>query len=126
MPDTGFTVVLCTAAGCGPRDPGTVSQHLVAALRDTVRSSRHGVLISAGCVVGTGGCALRPTAPVVLVQPCDVERRPCTAAVRVGPLRTVADVDALAGWLRTGELDPTLLPAHLLDLQRRALSAPLN
>jgi hypothetical protein len=122
----GFTAVLCSARGCGPGDSATVSRRLAATLREVVCSSRHGVLVGAGCVVGPSVCALRPTAPVVLVQPCDAERRPVRCAVRVGPLRTLADVEALGVWLRAGDLDPARLPAHLLDVQRRAAAAPAN
>jgi hypothetical protein len=63
---------------------------------------------------------------VVLVQACDARRRPTGVAVRVGPLRTSADVGALTAWLRAGRLDPAGLPARLLDLHRRAAAAPLN
>ena len=104
MPDTGFTAVVCHSRACGSGDPATVASGLFAALRAAVRESRHGVL----------------------VQACDAERRPVASAVRVGPLRTAADVDVLTAWLRAGDLDPGLLPAHLLDVHRRAATAPLN
>lgn len=123
---TGFTAVLCTAPGCGPGDAATVSGHLLATLRAVVRGSRHGLLVSAGCVVGSTACGLRPTAPMVLVQPCDAARHPVGPALRVGPLRTRADVDALGAWLRVGELDLALLPAHLRQLHRRVAAAQSN
>ncbi|WP_433274097.1 hypothetical protein ACQPZA_24390 [Pseudonocardia xinjiangensis] len=123
---TGFTAVLCTATGCGTGDEGTVAAPLLDVLRSAVRSSRHGVLVTTGCLFDGPACAMRATAPVVLVQACDARRRPTGVAVRVGPLRTSADVDALASWLRAGRLDPAELPARLLDLHRRAAAAPLN
>ena len=126
MPDTGFTAVVCHSRACGSGDPATVAAGLFAALRAAVRESRHGVLVRAGCQLGPSICGSRATAPMVLVQACDAERRPVASAVRVGPLRTAADVDALTAWLRAGDLDPGLLPAHLLDLHRRAATAPLN
>lgn len=124
--DVGFTVVLCTAPGCGAGDPATVAGRLVDTLRAAVRQSRLGVLVSTGCVLGGTACALRATAPVVLVQPCDRSRRPTAEVVRVGPMRTAADVDALGAWLRDRVLDPGLLPGHLLDVHRSATAAPLN
>lgn len=122
----GFTVVLCTAPGCGLHDAATVTGRLVDALRGVVRESRFGVLVSTGCLLGGAACGLRATAPVVLVQPCDVERCPTAPAVRVGPLRTSADVATLAGWLRAGYLDAGRLPAHLLHVHRQAAAAQLN
>jgi hypothetical protein len=124
--EPGFTAVFCRSSGCGSGDRATVAVDLFTALRDAVRESRNGVLVSAGCLLGPSICGARATAPVVLVQPCDAERRPVGAAVPVGPLRTAADVETLTGWLRTGSLDPALLPAHLLVVHRRAVAAPLN
>lgn len=115
---SGYTALHCLAPGCGAADEGTVGPELVAALRETVRSSAHGVLVSAGCPFG--GCGPRAVAPVVVVQPCDDERRPTSCALAVGPLRTSADVDAFTGWLGSGDLDPRLLPPHLHDAARRA------
>lgn len=118
----GFTAVLCTARGCGTGDAGTVARPLVEALRSVVAGSEHGVLVSAGCLLGAAACARRPTAPVVVVQPCDADRRPVGGALGIGPLRTVADVATLGAWLRAGRLDPGLLPAHLLDVHRRVVT----
>jgi hypothetical protein len=125
-PGVGFTAVLCSAPGCGVDDDGTVAGRLIDALRAVVRASRHGVLVTTGCLFGTAACGVRARAPVVLVQACDEERRPIGIALRVGPLRTTADVDLLVSWLRAGHLDPAALPARLLDLHRRAVVAPLN
>ncbi|WP_433287120.1 hypothetical protein ACQPZQ_32360 [Pseudonocardia sp. CA-142604] len=123
---SGFTVVLCTTPACGAGDEGTVAGKLIDALRGAVRTSRYGVLVTTGCLFGGAACGVRARAPMVLVQACDPGRRPTGPAVRIGPLRTGADVDALVTWLRTGHLDPAVLPARLLDLHRRAIAAPLN
>lgn len=112
-PCSPYTALSCVAPRCGVGDPATVGSDVVDALREAVRTSREGVLVSAGCFLGTGVCAARPAAPVVVVQPCDEERRPTSCALVVGPLRTSADVQSLAGWLRAGDLDPRLLPSHL-------------
>ncbi|WP_300013934.1 hypothetical protein [Pseudonocardia sp.] len=116
---SGYTALACVAPGCGLADPATVGPALVEALRRAVRASGHGVLVSAGCPFA-GACGPRAVAPVVVVQPCDDERRPTSCALTVGPLRTEADVEAFTAWLRAGDLDPRLLPAHLLDAARRA------
>jgi hypothetical protein len=123
---TGFTVVLCTTSACGAGDEGTVAGKLIDALRGVVRASRYGVLVTTGCLFGEAACVMRARAPVVLVQACDPDRRPTGPALRIGPLRTSADVDALITWLRTGHLDPVGLPPRLLDLHWRAVAAPLN
>lgn len=115
---SGYTAVTCVAPGCGLADDATVGSELVAALREVVRASTHGVLVSSGCMLR--GCPGRAVAPVVVVQPCDEARRPTSCALAVGPLRTTADVEMLAAWLGAGDLDPRLLPAHLLDAARRA------
>jgi hypothetical protein len=121
---TGFTAVVCRSQGCA--DPGTVAPHLVDALRAAVRESPLGVLVSTGCLLGPSACCGRAAAPVVLVQRCDAERRPVAPAVRVGPVRTVADVEALVSWLRTGRLEPGELPGHLLAAHRLMAAAPRN
>jgi hypothetical protein len=121
----GFTAVVCTAPGCGVGDRATVAHEVVDVLRDAVRASRHGVLVSTGCLCGAPACRQRAAAPIVVIQPCDAERRPSGRALPIGPLRTSVDVDTLGAWLRGGQLDPGLLPAHLLGLYRRAI-APLN
>ncbi|WP_214370601.1 hypothetical protein [Pseudonocardia sp. H11422] len=120
----GFTAVVCTAGGC--RATPDEASRTGEMLRDVVRASRHGVLVSSGCLLGATSCRLRPSAPLVVVQPCDADRRPTRPAVRIGPLCTAADVAALEGWLRCGRLDPALLPARLLEVHHRAVSAPTN
>ena len=123
----GFTAVLCTSPACGVGDEGTVTNGLIDALRAVVRSSRFGVLVTTGCLFGGVACGGKATrSPVVLVQACDTQRRPTGIAVRVGPMRTDADVEALVSWLRSGHLDAGALPARLLAMHRRAAAAPLN
>lgn len=114
---SGYTALSCIAGRCGTGDAATVGDAVAAELRAVVRSSEQGVLVSAGCLLGGAVCAERPVAPVVVVQPCDAERRPTAHALAVGPLRTSADVAALGAWLRAGDLDPHLLPPHLLPDQ---------
>jgi hypothetical protein len=126
VPEPGFTAVACRSEGCADGDAATVADDLFSALRTAVRDSRHGVLVSAGCLLGQSICGARATAPVVLVQRCNTERRPVGAGVRIGPLRTAADVEAVVAWLRSGALDPRRLPAHVLSLHCGMSAAPLN
>jgi hypothetical protein len=106
-----------TAVTCGTCTvPGGVGPALQEALREVVRASQGGVLVRSGCLAG---CPVRPAGPVVVVQPCDAGRRPTAPALRIGPLRTGADVAALAAWLRAADLDPRLLPRPLVVPPRR-------
>ncbi len=113
----GFTVVVCQADACG------TAPALMPALRGVVRSTRHGVLIASGCTLGTLTCRSRAAGTVVLVQPCDVDRRPVGSAVHVGPLRTRSDVADLVSWLRAGNLDAAALPWWLRFDSARRLAA---
>jgi hypothetical protein len=103
MDRTGFVAVHCTACAAHPA--------LGETLREAVRGSRGGVLVRAGCLLGAG-CA----GGFVVVQPCDDASRPTRPALRIGPVRTTADLAALGNWLGAGRLDPRELPAHLLGL----------
>lgn len=118
----GYTLVICAASACRPEKPNRVA----AALRECVQSSRHGVLIVSGCSVSAIGCRLRPAGLVVVVQPCDVHRRPTGLAVRVGPLRSDDDVAAVQAWIRHARFDPALLPPHLVMLHRTTRAAMYN
>ena len=113
----GYTVVACAAVPCR----GEPADDLRAVLRDCVAGSALGVLVVAGCTMGPTGCGLRPPGPVVVVQPCDAERRPMGAAVRIGPVRSAEDVDAVRDWLRAARFDPAALPARLTALHGAAM-----
>lgn len=126
MESSGFTAFLCASSGCGVGDAGSTAARTLDTLRGAVGASRLGVLVSTGCLLGSSFCAARATSPVVLVQPCDAERRPTACAVLVGPLRTDEDVAAVAQWLVVGDLDPGLLAPHLVDVHRRLAAAARN
>jgi hypothetical protein len=96
---TGYTAVVCTAPG---------------------------VLVVAGCTLGAVVCRLRPPAPLVVVQPCDVQRRPIGPAVRVGPLRSRADVTELVLWLGRARFDVDALPDRLAVTHRAVGAATVN
>lgn len=116
----GFTLVLCAAASCRPAEP------LFAELRESVRASRHGVLVVSGCLSGPVSCRLRPGGHVLLLQPCDADRRPRGPAVRIGPVRTEQDRRDVRSWIERGRFDPHLLPAHLVTEHRRVTAAAAN
>lgn len=118
----GYTLVVCAAPACVTEQPNRATE----ALRDCVRSSRHGVLVVSGCSLGAVGCRLRPTGALILAQPCDVDRRPTGPAVRVGPLRSDDDVAAVQAWIRAARFDPALLPPHLVALHRTTRAAMHN
>lgn len=103
MDRTGFVAVRCTACAAHPALDDT--------LRETVRGSRAAILVQARCVLGEG-CG----GGFVVIQPCDDAQRATRPALRIGPVRTTADVAAVANWLRAGHLDPRDLPAHLIGL----------
>ena len=118
----GYTAIVCTAPGCR----SSLSAELLADLRAAVRGSRRGVLVVSGCTLGAVACRLRPPAPLVVLQPCDVQRRPVGPAVRVGPLRSRDDVAELARWLARARFDVDDLPAHLVATHRAVGAAGVN
>jgi len=109
---TGYTAILCGAGPCH-------APQLAARLRDTVGAGRHGVLVISGCTVGGLACRVRAPGAMLVVQPCDTERRPTGRAIHVGPIGP-ADVDAVTTWLAGAPLDPAALPARLTALLARA------
>jgi hypothetical protein len=73
------------------------------------------VLISAGCLLRAPRC-LAPghdSGAYLVVQPCDVDRRPRGTAIGIGPVLTNADAAAAAEWLAFGGLDTALLAPRL-------------
>lgn len=121
----GFTVVRCGACAHAPSGfdedaHGTVAalpgidEVLVEGLRAVVQDSAHGVLVTTGCRLGLGVCAVRRPGLMLLVQACDATRtRPESPVVAVGPVRSTDDVRAVTCWLQDGAPDPQALPARL-------------
>lgn len=112
-----FTAILCHGPACGP-DPEP-DEGPLGALRECVRRNRHGVLISAGCLLDrltcrtVAGTAQRPAGPLLVVQPCRNDRSPIGPAHWLGPLSTPDDIAAVCRWLDAGDLSILALPAHL-------------
>ncbi|HTW05592.1 MAG TPA: hypothetical protein VMF87_35235, partial [Streptosporangiaceae bacterium] len=107
MSDEPFNAVVCNAGPCaGPAGP--LLRHLSAA----TRRCPHGVLISTGCVLRAERCLRAPghdSGAYLMVQPCDLDRRPHGTAIGIGPVLTNADAVAVANWLAGDSLDPTRL-----------------
>jgi hypothetical protein len=107
-----FTLVVCTT--CRDTADGEVAD----GLRQAVRDCPHGVMVATGCLDRFLHC--RPGRGLyAAVQPCAVDRRPTRAVVRLGPLVTEADAEAVGAWLRAGMPDDGTLPDRL-----RAAPAP--
>ncbi|HEY2224535.1 hypothetical protein [Actinomycetospora sp.] len=106
---SGVTVVACGVHGCphASASPDGSDDELRAAIRETP----HGVLVRSGCLQG---CSTETSSAgaTVLVQPCDVHRRPSGPTLVVGPLHEQADVAECCAWLRAGA--PAPAPAHLV------------
>jgi hypothetical protein len=84
------------------------------------------VLVVSGCSLSPALCRFRAEGPVVVIQPCDIDRQPTSPLIRVGPIRTMSDVVAVRQWLRVGTLDADALPSHLSGLHRNAFAAASN
>ncbi|MFJ8787409.1 hypothetical protein [Streptomyces sp. NPDC102476] len=108
-----FTLIVC--ASCDP-----VAEEVMDALRRAVRGCRHGVMVSTGCLQKVLHCR-RPRGLYAAVQPCAEDRRPCGSVVRLGPLVTDDDAEAVGSWLRAGMPDDGTLPDRV-----RAAPAPQN
>jgi hypothetical protein len=113
--DRGFTALVCHGKACGGHH-----ETIVSGLRECVHRHPHGVLVSAGCVLGRLGChALatscprRPAGTLVVVQPCSVDRDPIGPALWIGPVAVAEDVAAVCRWLDAGHLYTIMLPVHL-------------
>ncbi|MFC7339909.1 hypothetical protein [Saccharopolyspora griseoalba] len=116
---TGYTAVLCEA--CEPSDDLGVLD----ALSDSVSRSPHGVLVRSPCQLGKLWCRTRKNSrrtagQVILVQPCDVRRRPLGPVILVGPIRTSADLADVTLWLESTPTSAEGLPERL----RSPLSDP--
>ncbi|OIJ97678.1 hypothetical protein [Streptomyces monashensis] len=114
-----FTLVVCgscrTAAG----------NQVMEGLRRAVRACPHGVMVSTGCLEMVlhcrGGRGVHAAA-----QPCEADRRPSGAVVRLGPLVSEADAEAVAAWLGAGMPEDGTLPDRLRTAPAPRWVARLN
>ncbi|MEU8029616.1 hypothetical protein AB0C13_13435 [Streptomyces sp. NPDC049099] len=107
-----FTLVVCAAC----RD--AANEHVMDVLRRAVRACPHGVMVSTGCLDQFMHCRTG-RGVYAAVQPCVADRRPTGAVVRLGPLASRADAEAVAAWLHAGMPADAGLPESL-----RAAPAP--
>ena len=125
-PTTGFTAVVCHICSNDAELP------VLQALRETIRRCPHGILLSAGCLLGQLWChsgrnrTPRLAGPIVLVQPCTTTRQPVGPAIPVGPLRTAQDLAVLGSWLEQAPHDHNGLPARLREIRRHQPNATHN
>jgi hypothetical protein len=116
--DQSFHLALCRTGPC------TADRGLLGRLRVAVGRSRHGILISTGCLVCAPRCyqdAGPDSGPVLVVQPCDQDGRARVPAIFVGPVLTARDVESVGAWLEEGVLDPSRLDPHLRYTTGRAV-----
>lgn len=104
-----FTVAVCRRC--------TAEQEplIMTLLRRLVRRSPHGVLVQTQCLVGEFTCAtMHPSrSPIMVLQPCTVDRTPSAAMVWVGPIETDADARVACRWVAAGGWESADLPARL-------------
>ncbi|MBD0841328.1 MULTISPECIES: hypothetical protein [unclassified Streptomyces] len=117
--DRPFTLVVC--ATC--RD--AADDHVMDVLRRAVRACSHGVMISTGCLDRFLHCR-SGRGLYAAVQPCAADRRAVGAVVRLGPIATRADAEAVAAWLRAGMPDDGSLAESLLAAPAPRQVAHLN
>jgi hypothetical protein len=112
--DRAFTLIMCTCCEATPGLP------VLQKLRNSIRRSRHGILVTAPCLLGKLACTAHTDGPgiMVLLQPCSDDRSPVGPPRWVGPVTNAADVEALRAWLERGKW-------HIGTLPRR-LQSPLN
>lgn len=111
MNDQPFNAIVCLSGPCA--DSG---QRLLQRLRAAIRRCPQGVLISTGCLLRAPRCRTAPghdSGAYLLIQPCDLARRPRGVAIIIGPVLTNADADAVAEWLADGSLDAARLEPRL-------------
>jgi hypothetical protein len=104
-----FTVIVCS---CCAAEPGL---SVLQGLRESIRRCRHGILVSAPCLLGKLTCAARTdgSGAMVLLQPCSTDRSPVGPPRWVGPITNPADTEAVRAWLERGDWNVGALPQRL-------------
>ena len=121
--DRPFNVIVCSC--CATESGLAVLQEL----GESIRRCRHGILVSAPCLLGKLTCAARTDGPgtMVLLQPCSTDRSPLGPPRWVGPITNPADAEAVRTWLERGRWDIDTLPQRLRSpLNSRAAASSRN
>ncbi|MGY1439395.1 hypothetical protein [Streptomyces reniochalinae] len=115
-----FTLVVCTA--CAPASAARPLERL----RVAVRGCPHGVMVTSGCLGLLSTCR-RPAAGLfAVVQPCTRRREPSGPPLRLGPILTMDDAEAVSLWLQAGMPDDGTPPARLPARRSPLRTAHLN
>ncbi|WP_421845365.1 hypothetical protein [Mycobacterium sp.] len=117
-----FTLALCAA--CRSHLGSTALERLAA----TVSRTEHGVLVTAGCLLGEFTCLARRDVgkTVLMLQPCSVDRVACGPARWIGVTDNVDDLQIVCAWLERGNWERDHLPGRLrltLPMTRRSIAA---
>lgn len=101
-----FTLVLCTKC------QSSLGQAMLEQLRSTVRHTRHGVLVTTGCVLGEFTCLARQQGgdSVLILQPCSIDRAAEGPAIWIGAINSLDDLRIVCTWLRSGRWESNPLP----------------
>lgn len=96
----GFVTVTCGRSAC-PHAPGRDQMNR---LRRTVRSTPHGILVSAHCLIGLCTRRRDHAGPPqhgfsAIVQPAESGTTPTGLPYLVGPIGTAEELARLCGWL---------------------------
>ena len=104
-----FTVAVCMRCSAEPEPL------IMELLRGAIRRCPHGILVETQCLLGELTCATRYPSrrPMLLLQPCTVDRVPTAAVVWIGPIDTDTDAKEVCQWVASGQWDHTNLPTRL-------------
>jgi hypothetical protein len=103
-----FTLVVCSLC------PSGAHETVLDELRTAIRHCPHGMLVSAGCLLGAMTCTVHPAAgAMVVLQPCAHDRTPSGPASLVGPVCSRDDAALLRRWVEAGDWNIQTLPARL-------------
>ncbi|OSC40319.1 hypothetical protein [Mycobacterium decipiens] len=116
-----FTIVLCTTCS-SPVGPTVLEQ-----LRATVRRTRHGILVTTGCLLGEFTCLTRQSggSAVLMLQPCSTDRVAHGPARWVGAIEDLEDLRLVCAWVAGGRWESDRLPDRLclrLPTTRRTIA----
>lgn len=112
-----FTLAICRHCSAEPQSL------LIGLLSNVIRQCPHAVLVSTDCLLGEFTCATinSDRTPILVLQPCSVDRVPNAAAIWIGPVNTDADARSACNWIAAGGWDRANLPLRLradLNLSR--------